>query len=116
MGLTGHSLSLVSKQMRYLSGPFKGQSIAITQRRQLIAFAQILPQLPDFQKKIKYLFIHCPYPFLDVENNPRIADQFGYDYLEVPDESDWLVNRIPVNQSRIANPKDLWVKMKSWKF
>ena len=32
-------------------------------------------QLPDVQKKIKYLFIHCPYPFLDVEDDPRIASE-----------------------------------------
>ena len=74
-GLTGRSLSLVSKQFHDISGPFKYQSLAITRWRQLIAFAQIFPQLPDIQKKIIYLFIHCPYPFLDVEDNPRIASE-----------------------------------------
>ena len=74
-GLTGRSLSLVSKEFNEISGPLKYQSIAITRWRQLIAFAQTFTQLPDVQKKIKYLFIHCPYPFLDVEDDPRIASE-----------------------------------------
>ena len=74
-GFTGRSLSLVSKQFNEISAPSKYQSIAITQWSQLVAFPQTFSQLPNFQKKIKYLFIHCPYPFLNVENNPRIASQ-----------------------------------------
>ena len=85
-GLTGRSLSLVSKQFKEISRTFKYQSIAITRWRQLIAFAQTFTQLPDFQKKIKYLFIHCPYPFLDVEDNPRIASErpsmYGMEHFE----------------------------------
>jgi hypothetical protein len=73
-GLTGRSLSLVSKPFHDISGPLKYQSIAITRWRQLIAFSQTFPQLPDLQKKIKYLFIHCPYPFLDVEDDPKLVD------------------------------------------
>ena len=72
-GLTGRSLSLVSKRFHDISGPLKYQSIAITRWRQLIAFSQTFPQLPSHQKRIKFLFIHCPYPFLDVEDNPRLA-------------------------------------------
>jgi hypothetical protein len=74
--LTGRSLSFVSKRFHDISGPLKYQSIAITRWRQLIAFSQTFSQLPDFQKKIKYLFIHCPYPFMDVEDDPRLADPF----------------------------------------
>jgi hypothetical protein len=74
-GLTGRSLSLVSKQFNDISGPFKYQSLAITRWRQLVAFAEIFPQLPDSHKKIRYLFIHSPYPFMDVEDNPRIAGE-----------------------------------------
>ena len=73
-GSTGRSLSLVSKHFHDISGPFKYQSLAITQCRQLIAFARTFSQLPDFQKKIKYLFIHFPYPFLDVEDDPKLAN------------------------------------------
>jgi hypothetical protein len=82
-GSTGRSLSLVSKQFHDISGPFKYQSLAITQCRQLIAFAPTFSQLPDFQKKIKYLFIHFPYPFLDVEDDPKLAnDSLCLQYFE----------------------------------
>ena len=74
-GITGRSLSLVSKHFHVVSRPFKYQSIAITQWRQLIAFAQTFSQLLDDQKRIKYLYIHCPYPFLHVEDNPRLSDE-----------------------------------------
>ena len=73
-GLTGRSLSLVSRQFHDISEPLKYQSIAITRWRQLIAFSQIYPQLPELQKTIKYLFIHCPYPFLDAEDDPSLAE------------------------------------------
>jgi hypothetical protein len=73
-GLTGRSLSLVSKRFHDISGPLKYQSIAITRWRQLISFSQTFSQLPDLQKKIKYLFIHCPYPFPDVEDDPSLVD------------------------------------------
>ena len=76
-GLNGRSLSLVSKRFHDLSGPLKYQSIAITQWRQLIAFSQTFSQLPDIQKKIKYLFIHCPYPFLEVEDAPRLLQDIN---------------------------------------
>ena len=46
-GLTGQSLSLVSKQFNEISRPFKYQSIAIARWRQLIAFAQTFTQLPE---------------------------------------------------------------------
>ena len=73
-GLTGRSLSLVSKHFHDISGPLKYQSVAITRWGQLIAFSQTFSQLPTIQKRIKYLFVHCPYPFLDVEDDPRLAD------------------------------------------
>lgn len=83
-GLSDRSLSLVSKQFNEISRSLKYQSIAITRWRQLNAFARTFSQLPDFQKKIKYL---CPYPFLDVEDNPRIASEppfpFGTEYFEM---------------------------------
>ena len=75
-GLNGRSLSLVSKRFHDLSGPLKYQSIAITQWRQ-IAFSQTFSQLPDIQKKIKYLFIYCPYPFLEVEDAPRLLQNIS---------------------------------------
>ena len=92
-GLTGRSLSLVSKHFHDISGPLKYQSIAITRWRQLIAFSQSFShwQLPDFQKKIKYLFIHCPYPFMDVEDDPKLADPF--DITDVEDsDSDYALS------------------------
>ena len=75
MGITGQSLSLVSKHFHVISQLFKYQSITITQWRQLIAFAQTFSQLLDDQKRIKYLYIHCPYPFLHVEDNPRLLNE-----------------------------------------
>jgi hypothetical protein len=89
-GLTGRSLSLVSKHFNDISGPLKYQSIAITRWRQLFAFSQTFSQLPDFQKKIKYLFIHCPYPFMDVEDDPRLADPFDSD--EEDSDSDYAIS------------------------
>ena len=74
-GITGQSLSLVSKHFHIISQLFKYQSITITQWRQLIAFAQTFSQLLDDQKRIKYLYIQCPYPFLHVEDNPRLLNE-----------------------------------------
>ena len=66
-GSTGRSLSLVSTYFREISAPFKYQSIAITHWSQIIAFSQIFCKLPASQKKTLFLFVHHPYPFLDVD-------------------------------------------------
>ena len=67
-GSTGRSLSLVSTHFREISAPFKYQSIAITHWSQIIAFSQFFCKLPASQKKTVSLFVHHPYPFLDVDN------------------------------------------------
>ena len=69
-GSTGRSLSLVSTQFREISAPFKYQSIAITHWSQIIAFSQFFCKLPASQKKTISLFVHHPYPFLDVNGYP----------------------------------------------
>ena len=74
-GITGRSLSLVSRRLHDISAPYKYQYLAITQWKQLVAFSKIFPNVPKFQRNIKYLYIHCPYPFLYVENNPRLASE-----------------------------------------
>ena len=74
-GITGRSLSLVSRRLHDISAPYKYQYLAITQWKQLIAFSKTFPHVPKFQRNIKYLYIHCPYPFLYVENNPRLASE-----------------------------------------
>ena len=84
-GSTGRPLSLVSKRFHDISWPLKYQSmIAITRWRQLIAFPQTFSRLPDLQKKIKRLFIHCPYPFLDVEDDPRLATMQQFSLKNIP--------------------------------
>ena len=72
-GYTGRSLSLVSTYFHDISAPFKYQSLAITHWTQIIAFSNIFCQLPASQKKIKYLFVHHPYPFLDIRGH-QITD------------------------------------------
>jgi hypothetical protein len=69
-GSTGRSLSLVSTYFRDISAPFKYQSIAITDWSQIIAFSQFFCKLPASQKKTVYLFVHHPYPFLDIVGYP----------------------------------------------
>jgi hypothetical protein len=66
-GSTGRSLSLVSTYFCDISAPFKYRSIAITHWSQIIAFSQFFCKLPASQKKTVYLFVHHPYPFLDVD-------------------------------------------------
>ena len=87
-GLNGRSISLVSKRFHDLLGPLKYQPIAIARWRQLIAFSQTFSQLPDNQKRIKYLFIHCPYPFLDVEDSPRLPSLEDEDLYTDLEDSD----------------------------
>ena len=69
-GSTGRSLSLVSTRFREISAPFKYQSIAITHWSQIIAFSQFFCKLPASQKKTVSLFVHHPYPFLDLDGYP----------------------------------------------
>ena len=69
-GYTGRSLSLVSTHIREISAPFKYRSIAITHWSQIISFSQFFCKLPDSQKKTLFLFVHHPYPFLDVNGYP----------------------------------------------
>ena len=66
-GSTGRSLSLVSTYFREISAPFKYRSIAITHWSKIIAFSQTFCRLPASQKKTIALFVHHPYPFLDVD-------------------------------------------------
>ena len=68
-GTTGRSLSLVSTYIREISAPFKYRSIAITHWSQIIAFSKIFCKLPASQKRTIFLFVHHPYPFLDVDGN-----------------------------------------------
>jgi hypothetical protein len=70
-GSTGRSLSLVSTHFREISAPFMYQSIAITHWSQIIAFSRFFCKLPASQKKIAALFVHHPYPFLDVDGYPN---------------------------------------------
>ena len=67
-GSTGRSLSLVSKHFRAMSAPFKYRSIAITHWSQIIAFSQFFCKLPVSEKKTISLFVHHPYPFLDINS------------------------------------------------
>ena len=72
-GSTGRSLSLVSTRFRDISAPYKYQSIAITHWSQIIAFSQFFCKLPASQKKTVALFVHHPYPFLDVDGHPNLS-------------------------------------------
>jgi hypothetical protein len=84
-GSTGRSLSLVSTYFRDISAPFKYQSIAITHWSQIITFSQFFCKLPASQKKTVFLFVHHPFPFLDVDGYPsRLTgkDQTSEDDLE----------------------------------
>ena len=67
-GSTGRSLSLVSKHFRAISAPFKYRSVAITHWSQIIAFSKFFCKLPASQKKTISLFVHHPYPFLDIND------------------------------------------------
>jgi hypothetical protein len=69
-GSTVRSLSLVSTHFRELSALFKYRSIAISRWSQIIAFSQVFCKLPASQKKTVALFVHHPFPFLDVEGYP----------------------------------------------
>ena len=66
-GYTGRSLSLVSTKFQGISAPFKYQSLVITHWSQILAFAHMFFWLPASQKRIKYLFVHHPYPLLDID-------------------------------------------------
>ena len=65
-GSTGRSLSLVLTHFQEISALFKYQSIDITHWSQIIAFSRLLYKLPASQTKTVFLFVHHPYPFLDV--------------------------------------------------
>jgi hypothetical protein len=65
-GSTGRSLSLVLTHFREISAPFKYRCIAITRWSQIITFSQFFCKLPASQKKTASLFVHHPYPSLDV--------------------------------------------------
>jgi len=73
-GYTGRSLSLVSTKFHDVSAPFKYQSLVITHWSRIVAFSQMFCQLPDHQKKIKYLFVHNPYILHAAEGNSRLSD------------------------------------------
>jgi hypothetical protein len=89
-GSTGRSLSLVSTHFREISAPFKYQSIAVTHWSQIITFSQFFCKLPAFQKKTVALFVHHPYPFLDVDGypNPSRGTHQRSDDLEHSEESE----------------------------
>jgi hypothetical protein len=89
-GFTGRSLSLASTHLREISAPFKYQSIAITHWSQIIAFSQLFCKLPASQKKTVALFVHHPYPFLDVDGYSKAicTDQMSDDDLESSEESE----------------------------
>jgi len=72
-GSTGRSLSLVCKYFRDISAPFKYQSLVIIGCQQVIDFCKVFSQLPDTEKTIKYLLVHCPYHILHVEGRPMPA-------------------------------------------
>ena len=92
-GSTGRSLSLVSTHFRDISAPFKYQSITITRWSQIIAFSQFFCKLPASQKKILFLFVHHPLPFLDVNGHgyplTKPTDQLSEELniQEIRDES-----------------------------
>ena len=69
-GSTSRSLSLVSTYFRDISVPFKYRSVAITHWSQIISFSQFFCKLPASHKKTVSLFVHHPYPFLDVDGYP----------------------------------------------
>jgi hypothetical protein len=91
-GSTGRSLSLVSTHFREMSAPFKYRTIAITHWSQIIAFSQVFCKLPAYQKKTVALFVHHPYPFLDVGDYPSPSRSMGMertsDDLESSEESE----------------------------
>ena len=69
-GSTGRSLSLVSTYFCDISALFKYRSVAITHWSQIISFSQFFCKLPASHKKTVSLFVHHPYPFLDVDGYP----------------------------------------------
>ena len=72
-GFTSRSLSLVSTHFRDISTPFKYRSIALTHCSQIISFSKSFCKLPASQKNTVYLFVHHPYPFLDVDGYPTLS-------------------------------------------
>ncbi|EAU90722.1 hypothetical protein CC1G_03991 [Coprinopsis cinerea okayama7 len=68
-GTTGRSLSLVSGAFNTLSKPFKYQSIALTRSKRVLSFNAQLDRLPSDDRRVKYLFVHCPHVFLDNDDD-----------------------------------------------
>ncbi|KAJ6484960.1 hypothetical protein DFH09DRAFT_1211231 [Mycena vulgaris] len=57
-GYTGRSLSLVSRYIRATSEAAKLQSIALVNRRQILAFAALLESIPPKRRTTRYLFVN----------------------------------------------------------
>lgn len=64
-GVTGRSLSLVSRFFHQISHPFKYQALVLSRSKQVIALNDLLLRLPPGTARIRNLFIQCPHVFLD---------------------------------------------------
>ncbi|KAJ7630435.1 hypothetical protein FB45DRAFT_915493 [Roridomyces roridus] len=58
-GQTGRSLSLVSRDWRELSAPFKLQSIALVGAKPILRFLALLESTPEGLRNVESLFIGC---------------------------------------------------------
>ncbi|KAF8875705.1 hypothetical protein BD779DRAFT_1449908 [Infundibulicybe gibba] len=56
-GITGRSLSLVSRRMSEISRPMKLQSVSVIGFHQLLAFASLLETIPAEHRHVRYIFI-----------------------------------------------------------
>ncbi|KAG2008449.1 hypothetical protein CC2G_013881 [Coprinopsis cinerea AmutBmut pab1-1] len=81
-GQTGRSLSLVSRDFHSYSARVKYQSITLTTSREILRFSTLLPRLQEHQRRVKFLFVHCPNIYLDVPE-----DEDDEDYVQSPQNS-----------------------------
>ena len=105
-GSTGQSLSLVSTHFRDISAPFKYRSIAITHWSQIIAFSQFFCKLPASHKKTVSLFVHHPYPFLDVDESEDIQEMRGGSAISECNDGDNVIEA-PDVEILFADDSDL---------
>nr|GAT46063.1 predicted protein [Mycena chlorophos] len=72
-GASGRALSLVSKDWRNISAPFKLQSVALVGARPILRFLALLDSMPESLRTVNSLFIGCDRPRPQPGAEPKLA-------------------------------------------
>lgn len=86
-GYTGRSLSLVSRQVRSLSEPYKLQSLGVSRSKFIIRLSNILLGTPSQLRRVRYLFLGSSYVLVDTSESELDEDYSEDSGSDVSDEA-----------------------------